>query len=256
MNGPFCIGAIGLDAQQRALEIVANNIANINTTGFKRSAVQFSELLSTSRTETAREGLLNSTAAFSGVTLSAVPRVWSPGELKLTGQSMDLAVDGDGFIELLGSSGRLLLWRGGTLKINADGYLASSEGTPLRGLISVPTGATKLTIAPDGMVSALLDGETSARQIGQIDLVTVKDLDNVVEVGNGYYEALDPGETASVQPGQDGAGRFVQGALEASNVQLTEEMLTMLLLQRAFAANAQVVQAGDQLMSIINTLRR
>jgi flagellar basal-body rod protein FlgG len=257
MNGAFYIGAIGMGAQQRALEVVANNIANINTVAFKRSTVRFSELLTGPRVEDGSPVLLfNKTPSLSGVTLSATPRVWSQGELKVTGQALDLAIDGDGFIELLGDGGHAVLWRGGTLKVNGDGYLATADGTVLKNMISVPQGTNKLTIDANGLVSASDDGETGTRQLGQIDLITVRDLDNLVELGDGRYEALDATETAVAQPGQEGAGRFVQGVLESANVQLTDEMMALLLLQRAFASNAQVVQASDQLMSIINGLRR
>ncbi len=257
MNGAFCIGAIGLDAQQRALEVVANNIANINTVGFKRSAVQFSELLAPIRAgDEGASPASDRLAAFSGVTVSATPHLWTPGDLKLTGEAMDLAIDGAGFIELLGAAGRSVLWRGGTLKVNGDGYLATADGSVLRGMISVPAGASKLTIDPNGAISAVVDGEGAPRQLGQLDLVIAKDPDSLVNLGNGRYEPVDASEVMAVRPGEDGAGRFAQGTLEASNVHLSDEMVTLLLLQRAFAANAQVVQAGDQLMSIVNTLRR
>jgi flagellar basal-body rod protein FlgG len=256
MNGAFAIGAIGLDAQQRALEVVANNIANINTVGFKRSSVQFSELMAPVTSEGDAVFSRDKNPAFAGVAVSATPRVWTAGDLKLTGQAMDLAVDGTGFIELLGPSGRTLLWRGGTLKVNSDGYLATSDGSVLRGMVAVPAGASNLTIDASGLVSATVDGETSARQLGQLELVVAKDPDSLVSLGDGRFEALDTGEISAAQPGEDGAGRFAQGALEASNVRLSDEMVSLLLLQRAFAANAQVVQAGDQLMSIVNTLRR
>lgn len=257
MNGAFYVGAVGLDAQQRALEIVANNIANINTAGFKRSAVRFSELVAPVRDETDMAVASPDRAAnLSGVMLGATPHVWTQGDLKQTGQSLDLAIDGNGFIELLGPSGHSLLWRGGTLKVNDDGYLATADGTALRAMISVPQGASALNIGRDGVVTALVNGQSQPQQIGQIDLVMVKDTDTLADAGSGTYEATDAAEISSVQPGEEGAGSLVQGSIEGSNVQLSDEMVSLLLTQRAFAANAQLVQAGDQLMSIVNGLRR
>ncbi|MEI9930255.1 MAG: flagellar hook-basal body protein [Rhizomicrobium sp.] len=257
MNGAFYIGALGLDAQQRALDVVANNIANINTTGFKRQTVRFSDLVSPIRdAEDNLAAVDGQSGAASGVMVASTPHVWSQGDLNTTGQTYDVAISGNGFLELMGPSGHTLLWRGGTLKVNEDGYLAASDGTVLRSSISVPQGATNLTIANNGAVYALIGGATQPRQLGTIDLAMAKDPDALVDDGGGYYEATDPSGVYSAQPGEDGSGTLVQGALESGNVQLTTEMVTLMLLQRAYAADAQVVQAGDQLMSIANDLRR
>jgi flagellar basal-body rod protein FlgG len=257
MNGAFYIGATSLDAQQRALEVVANNIANINTVGFKRSAVQFSELVAPVRDADGNPvAAADNANNLAGVMVGGTPHVWTQGDLKQTGQQLDLAINGDGFLELMGPGGQSLLWRGGTMKVNEDGYLAAGDGTPLRAMISVPQGASSLTIGADGVVSALVNGQTQSQQIGQLELVMAKDPNSLIDTGNGYYQASDAGETYSAKPGLDGGGTLVQGSLETSNVQLTDEMTNLLLVQRAYAANAQVVQAGDQLMSIVNDLRR
>jgi len=257
MNGAFYIGALGLDAQQRALDVVANNIANINTTGFKRQTVQFSNLVDP--IAPAEDGALpqgDQSASVTGVTIAATPHVWTEGSLSLTGNPFDLAISGSGFIEMLGPSGRTLLWRGGTLKVNEQGYLTAADGTVLRDDISVPQGTTALSIAPDGTVTAQINGSTQLKQIGQIELAMVKDPDSLVDDGAGYFEASDQSQVSEVRAGDEGAGSLVQGALESGNVQLTDEMVTLMLLQRAYAADAQVVQAGDQLMTIANELRR
>lgn len=257
MNGAFYIGATGLDAQQRALDVVAHNIANINTAAYKRSGIRFSELTATFRdgndmplAPVQRSDLLG------GVALTATPRIWTQGDLRQTDGQLDIALDGPGFIELMGANGRTLLWRGGTLKINEDGFLATSDGALLKTMISVPQDATDLVIARDGTVTAVVDGEEGSQQVGRLDVVLVKDPDRLAEAGQGYYEAADAADVLTVEAGEDGAGVFVQGALEQANVQLSDEMVTLLLLQRAYAASAQVVQAGDQLMSIANNLRR
>lgn len=253
MNGAFYIGALGLDAQQRALDVVANNIANINTIGFKRQTARFSELVAALRDDA---DMPVGNACANGVTLTGTPHVWSQGEITMTGQPYDVAISGNGFLELVGPSGHPLLWRGGTLKVNEDGYLAAADGTMLRSMVSVPRGATNLAIAPNGIVTANVDGSATARQIGRIDVAMVKDPDSLVDNGAGRYEATDPASVMTCEPGQEGSGLLVQGGLESGNVQLTTEMVTLMLLQRAYAADAQVVQAGDQLMSIANDLRR
>jgi len=257
VNGAFYIGAIGLDAQQKALDVVANNIANINTAGFKGSAVQFSDLVAPVHNESDLPVVLGDRAAIlSGTTVVGTPHIWTEGPLQKTGQPLDLAIAGSGFIELLGPSGQTMLWRGGSLTVNQDGYLAATDGTPLQAMISVPQGASALTIAADGTVTATVGGAQESQRLGQIEMVMVKDTNGLVDADNSYYEASDATNIYTVQAGEEGSGTFVQGSLESSNVQLNEAMVELLLYQRAYAANAQVVQAGDQLMSIVNGLRR
>lgn len=257
MNGAFYIGAVGLNAQQRALDVVAQNITNMNTAGYKRSAVRFSELAMPTRDggELPLRPAQRSDG-LAGVSIHAVKRIWTPGDVRQTDNVMDLALDGDGFIELLGPAGRSLLWRGGTMKVSADGFLASADGMPLKAMISVPPGATDLKIGSDGIVSAQLSAGEGVKEIGRLDLVMVKNPDDLDEVGSGYFETTDAANIVNVDAGEDGAGLFVQGAIEQANVQLSDEMVTLLLLQRSYAADAQLVQVGDQLMSIVNSLRR
>lgn len=256
MNGAFYIGATGLDAQQRALDVVANNISNLNTPAFRRSSVRFGELVAVRRDE--NDLPLTSTdrsGSMSGVQVAGTGQVWAPGELRRTGGAMDVAIQGDGFLELLGPAGQILLSRGGTLTVNDEGYLAGADGTPLRAMISVPQGAGQLSIGADGAVSAMMPGEASPRAVGQIDLAVARNPDTLVDRGGGYFEAADDAELLSVKPG-DGAGTLVQGSIEQANVNLSDEMVSLMLVQRAYAADAQVVQAGDQMMSIVNGLRR
>ncbi|MFI4973087.1 MAG: flagellar hook-basal body protein [Caulobacterales bacterium] len=256
MNGAFYIGATGLAAEQRALEVIANNIANINTPAFKRAEVRFSELVAENGGTSDQPLTTNGLAPLLGVMVDSSPRLFAQGEITQTGKPLDLAIDGDGFIELMGPGGQAMLWRGGTLQVNSDGYLAGANGLPLKAMISVPTGSSQLSVGSDGKVQALLPGQTSPTEIGQIDLALPKDMTTLQSMNNGLYQTASESDLLTVAPGQDGGGVISPGALESSNVQLADEMITLLLLQRAYAANAQVVQAGDQLMSIANSLRR
>lgn len=254
MNGAFYIGATGLRAQERALGVAANNIANMNTPGFKRSQIRFSELMSA---QPASDGL--SRAPFgraSGVAALEASPVFEQGELRATGSAFDIAVEGDGFIEVLGPEGQSLLWRGGTLSVSADGLLATADGLPLRALITVPEGVSELRIGRDGTVSGLVAGDAVATELGRIDLMAVRDLASLESLSGGLYRAGSADAASVMVPGEDGAGTIVQGAIEASNVALSNEMVTLMLMQRAYAASAQALQAGDQLMGIANGLRR
>lgn len=257
MNGVFYIGATALSANERAIDVTANNITNINSPAYKRSTVQFSDLIAVPVDENSEPIALSTRIPLlSGTTIAATPRVWDQGDLRQTDRSLDFAIDGQGFVELQGPSGRTYLWRGGTLKVDQDGFLATNDGMVLSARISVPDDATGLIIANDGTVSVNRADSTEAEEVGRIDLILARDLDSLVDVGAGRYEASDPTLLTNAMPGEGAAGILRQGALEQSNVNLADEMVNLLLVQRAYGAAAQVVQAGDQMMSIANNLRR
>lgn len=259
MNNVFYIGATGLNAQQSAVDITANNLANMNTPAFKRGAVSFSELLVTApQTRTAlRDKTSESIAA--GVSVDPSLRVFSPGMLHESGNQFDIAIKGEGFIELQSdrASGDATLWRGGTVHVGSDGFLTAPNGQPLKAMISVPRDATALTIGTDGQVSATVPGQADLLEIGQLELVMPVDTRTLQSVGDGIYRAQDDGVALTrVKPGEDSAGSVIQGYSEASNVTLSDELVNLMMFQRAYAANARLVQVGDELMSIANGLKR
>jgi flagellar basal-body rod protein FlgG len=168
---------------------------------------------------------------------------------------MDVAIRGDGFIELAGPDGQTLLWRGGTLGVSADGFLAGPDGMPLKAMISVPEGASQFAIDASGDVRALMPGDTEASIIGHIDLVMVRDTTSLGDVDGGLFRPASDADLVTADA-DHGGGAFVQGSIEQSNVELTDEMVSLMMMQRAYAASAQLVQAGDQLMAIANGLKR
>ena len=258
MNGAFYIGATGLDAEQRALEIVANNITNVNTTGYKRTQARFSALLGPADPRLGLSPAFGGTIAqMQGVSADASAPDFTQGTLQPTGKPLDVAINGSGFLEVLGPSGQVELWRGGSLMVNSDGYLAiAASGSPLKQLISVPADATNVTIGADGTVQAVTGASTTPTTLGQIDIVRPKDMSTVSAMPNGLYTTASDADLIASAPGEDGAGVLVAGSLEGSNVQMTDEMVSLMMLQRAYAANAEVVQAGDQLMATANSLKR
>lgn len=255
MSGAFHIGAIGLDAQQKALDTIANNISNINTTAFKRTSVRFSEVLASQPADGAGQAGAVGDIASAGVRSDQVFLLNEQGRIDQTGNPGDLAIRGAGFIELMGPGGQTLLWRGGGLKVGQDGQLMTAQGLELKAAISVPVDAKGVEIGSDGVVRAGTDSGELV-EIGQIMLVKVDDPASVDRMDGGLYRVLDDSRLTANRPGEDGAGVLVQGSLERSTVELNQEMVEMLMVQRAYAANAQVVQAADQFMGLANGLRR
>lgn len=258
MSDAFYVGAVGLQTQQRALDGIANNIANVNTPGFKRTQHRFADVVATrTQAETRPIDRERGPDALAGVAIDAQFMLNEQGEIERTGQAMDLAIQGNGFIELMGPGGQTVLWRGGALKINEDGLLATAHGLPLRAAITVPSDATALAIGSDGMVRATVPGSEELVELGQIQLVRLDNAANVERLDGGLYRVLEgQAPTTEAQPGEDGVGTLVQGALEQSNVSLTDEMVRLMLVQRSYAANAQILQAADQMMAMANGLRR
>ncbi|QNA82922.1 flagellar hook-basal body protein [Sphingomonas sp. So64.6b] len=256
MNGAFYISAIGLQTQQRALDVIAGNIANVNTPSFKRSEVRFSEVLAVRSDPDVPRADLYDAPISSGVRIDSLPMTDEAGTIEKTGQQMDIAIEGRGFLELMGPGGQTMLWRGGSLRIGEDGLLGAANGMALKAAITVPADATAVTIGGDGVVRAQTGAETAPTEIGQISLVRVDDAAALERLDGGLYRATDTARLTDAQPGDDGMGTLVQGGIERSNVEMTGEMVQMMLVQRAYGANAQVIQAADQLMGIANSLRK
>lgn len=259
MSDAFHVAAVGLRTQQRALDGIAGNIANVNTPGFKRTQLRFSDMVAPSETlptDPSRPDAPRAADTLAGVALDPQFMLNEQGEVQRTGQPLDIAIEGRGFIELMGSGGQTLLWRGGALRVNEDGQLAASNGLVLRANITVPEDATQLEIGRDGIVRATIPDSTEPVEIGQIQLVRLESTHGVERLDGGLYRVAEGTVLNEVQPGEDGAGQLIQGAIERSNVALTDEMVQLMLVQRAYAANAQIVQAADQLMAVANGLRR
>ncbi len=256
MNDAFEIGAIALNAQQRALEVLAGNVANVNTPAFKRSDVRFVDLLTAQGDPTSPTPNLEAPPQSVGVTARTIMSIDDPGEIKRTGNALDIAISGNGFIELLGPHGTSLLWRGGTLSIQSDGLLSTADGIPLRAMIAIPSDASDLRIDQRGDVSALLSDSTERVELGRIDLVRVLSPESLKSMDGGLFELLNASAIEPLEPDNERASRFVQGGIEQSNVNMNDEMVRLMIVQRSYAANAQIVQAADQLASINNSLRK
>ena len=257
MNGAFEVSAAALRAEQAALEILANNIANANTPAFKRSDARFAEVLAAQVRADGRIETAPDAANTRGSGIRIVPRdlLFLQGDLRATGNPLDLAIDGIGFVEIMGPAGQNLLWRGGSLRVTDDGLLATLDGMPLRAGITVPLDAEELSIDASGVVrAATAAGEVI--EIGQISLVRTESDDQLERLDSGLLRVKEGARLVEAMPGEDGVGTIVQGSLEESNVELTAEMVQLLVIQRSFAATAQVIQTADQLAAISNNLKQ
>ena len=256
------IGATGMQAQQAHVDAIANNLANVNTPAFKKGRVTFAELvvagphLALPGTGT-EGGPLVEGARGAGVQLSAAARVFETGDMKKTDSPLDVAIVGDGFLEVTLADGSRAYTRGGTLKVNADGQLATQSGHALKPGITIPPKAESIVIHGSGRVEVRVSGQSSPVDAGQLELVRFANPQGLQALGSGTYRSAEAsGEAIAGRAGEDGMGAVVQGMLEASNVKLVDEMVHLMVAQRAYEASVKVVQAADEMLGMINGLRR
>jgi flagellar basal-body rod protein FlgG len=253
------IGATGMHAQQAQVDAIANNLANVNTAGFKKNRASFSELVvaATQPRGGAEGGPLAPQAIGAGVQLGATAKAFDPGELKKTELPLDIAIVGDGFLELAMADGSRAYARGGSLKVDAEGQLVTQAGLALKAGITVPDNAESLVISAAGRVQARVAGQSAPVDLGQIELVRFANAQGLLPQGGNVYRATEAsGDAIGGRPGEDGMGTLAQGFLESSNVKLVEEMVNLMVAQRAYEASVKVVQASDEMLGMINGLRR
>ena len=257
------IGATGMQAQQMNVDTIANNLANVNTTAFKKGHISFTDLMVLESARVGSPGLDGSADASraammgNGVGIANSSRVFDAGGVSATGSQWDVAIQGDGFLRVALADGTVAFSRGGTLKVNADGLLTTEAGLPLQPAISVPSNAGPLAISADGVVSTTLAGQSRATQLGQVQLARFANPTALQSQGDNLYVATDAaGAPIQSSPGQDGMGSLQQGYLEGSNVKMVDEMVNLIVAQRAYEASSKIVQASDEMMQMINNLRR
>jgi len=251
--------AAGMQSQQVNLDVIANNLANVNTIGFKKHKPEFQDLLyQTTRAAGADQGggnvLPTGIQIGHGSQLVATTRVFSPGELSNTGAELDVAINGDGFFEVLMPDGNVAYTRDGALKRSSEGVVTTSGGLVLQGGWPVINPGNKVTVSPNGDVALSgPDGDQSVR----VQLVRFANPAGLESIGRNLYRDTDASGPAELgNPGENGFGELQQYSLELSNVKVVEEMVNMILAQRAYEVNSKAVQAGDDMMQLSNNLRR
>lgn len=250
----------GMQSQQVNLDVIANNLANVNTTGYKKAKAEFQDLLyQTTRAAGAEQGsgsqLPGSTQIGHGSRLVATSKIFTTGELTQTGERLDVAIHGDGFFEVQMPDGSRAYTRDGALKTDSTGRITTSDGLPLQGGFQpIPAGTTNITISSDGTVTTQ---GASGKQTFRVSLVRFANPGGLDSVGHNLFKETTASGTAEIgNPAENGFGELQQGYLELSNVKVVEEMVNMILAQRAYEVNSKAVQTADEMMGMSNNLRR
>ena len=255
MNSALWVSKTGLSAQDTALRAISNNLANVGTVGYKKDRAVFEDLVyqisQQPGAQSSQDSNLPSGVQLgTGVRIASTQKQFSIGSIQNTERSLDLAIEGRGFFQITMPDGTVGYTRTGSFSLNQDGDLVAAQGYRLEPAINVPQGSTGLAIARDGTVSAVVSG--SATQIGNIQLADFVNPEGLEALGgNIYLETVSSGAALQSIPGQNGTGELLQGALEASNVSVVEEMVNMVATQRAYEMNARVVSTADQMLQYI-----
>lgn len=252
------VSMTGLDAQQFKMTVISNNLANVSTTGFKRDRAVLEDLIyanirqaggqSTQDTE-----LPSGLQAGTGVKVVATHKQHNQGTLSQTNNQFDLAIQGQGYFQILHPDGSTVYTRDGEFSISATGTIVTSNGYELEPAITVPTDSINVTIGSDGVVSALVAGNTAPTQIGQITLANFINPTGLQAIGDNYYRETAASDAPTVgNPTDNSLGSLQQGFLEASNVNVVEELVNMIETQRAYEVNSKAISTADQMLSYVN----
>jgi flagellar basal-body rod protein FlgG len=253
-SGALHVARTGLDAQNMRMQVIANNLANVNTTGFKRDRASFETLAyqvmntagAPSSAETKYAVGLN---LGTGVQVKGTARIDTQGTLTTTGNALDVAIEGAGYFQVLTPDGQTAYTRAGDFSLSAEGTIVTADGMPIQPQIQVPEGATSISVGADGTVSAQLAGQTDPTELGKIEIARFVNAAGLQALGNNLLAQTAASGVAQVgAPGAEGRGSLRSGALEASNVNVVEELVDMIETQRAYEVNSKMIQAADEML--------
>jgi flagellar basal-body rod protein FlgG len=256
------IAATGMEAQKLNIDVISNNLANVNTTGFKKSRADFQDLMyQTLRAPgaTSAESLQVPSGIQIGLGVKpvAVQKIFQQGDFVHTGNTLDLVIEGDGFFQITMPDGTLAYSRAGAFKLNSDGAIVNSDGYLLEPSISIPSNTLTITVGSDGQISVTQAGSTTPTQIGQIQLAKFINPGGLNSIGKNLFQpTASSGDATTGTPGLEGIGTITQGFTEMSNVNIVEEMVNMIVSQRAYEINSKAVQASDEMLQVVNNLKR
>jgi flagellar basal-body rod protein FlgG len=251
----------GMQAQELSIDVIAHNLANVNTTGFKKSRAEFQDLfyqtLRAAGTPTSDGGQVPSAVAIGqGTRPVATATQFSGGDLLNTGNPTDVAIEGRGFFRVMRPDGQVVYTRAGNLKTDAEGRLVTADGFPLDPPVTIPTDAVELTISAEGLVTVRQADQADPVEVGNIELSTFVNPGGLQALGRGLFQqTAASGEPQDGAPGQPGFGTLAQGFTESSNVKVVEEMIGLISAQRAYEVNSKVIQAADQMLRQATSVR-
>jgi len=255
-------GATGMHCQQISTDVIANNLANVNTTGFKRSRCDFQDLLYQTL-RLAGTTTSSGTEVPTGIQIGhgaknvSVQKIMQQGDFMQTLNELDMVIEGRGFFKILMPDGTISYTRSGAFKLDSDGRICTSDGYPMDPETTVPEDTINISIGPDGTVSALQAGETEAAEVGNIELAMFPNEAGLKSIGKNLFITTDAsGDPIEATPGEDGLGTIAQGFLEMSNVSVVEEMVNMIVTQRAYESNSKVIQTADDMLQVANNHKR
>lgn len=257
MHSALYVSKTGLSAQDKQLTTISNNLANASTVGFKRDRAVFEDLLYQVQRQPGAQNtedtqLPSGLQLGTGVRVVGTQKQFTEGNLQVTNQALDVAIDGRGFLSVLQPNGDMAYTRNGQLHLNADGQLVNANGLLLQPVIEVPQEARTVTIGTDGTVSAMMPGDANPQVLGNMEIVDFINPGGLESIGgNLYLETASSGAPVGGVAGQDGLGELQQGTLEGSNVNIVEEMVNMITTQRAYEMNSKVISTSDQMLQFI-----
>jgi len=247
--------ASGMQAETLNIDVISNNLANINTSGFKKSRAEFQDLIYQSIREPGAKSTISTEIPTGiqvglGVKPVAVNRVFSQGNFKHTGNPLDLVIEGDGFFQVTMPDGTIVYTRSGSFSKDSTGRLVTNDGYPLEPAITIPADAISITIGDDGTVSILRPGETTSTEVGSIQLAKFVNPAGLKSLGkNLFLNTQSSGDPIQGTPGLEGFGTITQGFLEMSNVDIVEELVEMIVAQRSYETNARAIRASDEMLN-------
>jgi flagellar basal-body rod protein FlgG len=253
-------GTTGMHSQQLNIDVIANNLANVSTTGFKKSKADFQDLLYQTMKVPGSQSSVDTESPTGiliglGVKPAAVSKVFTQGDLIQTENELDIAIEGEGFLQIEMPNGNTAYTRSGALKRDSNGRLTNSDGYPLTPAVIIPDGARQITISETGIVSAILGDDAAGSQVGDIELASFTNNSGLSAIGkNLFTETAASGTAQTGTPGDDGFGTLLQTYLEGSNVNIVEELANMITTQRAYEINSKTIQTSDEMMQTTNNL--
>lgn len=256
------ISATGMEAQQTNMDVISNNLANVNTTGYKRSRADFQELIYQDvvapGTYSAEGTLVPSGIQIGlGVKPVAVQKIFTQGDFVQTGNQLDWVIEGEGFFQVMLPDGETAYTRAGAFKLDNEGRIVTSDGYALEPAITIPANTQSITVGADGKISVIQSGSKTPVEVGQIELARFINSGGLKAIGKSLFvPTASSGEPTTGNPGSEGMGTISQGFIEMSNVNVVEEMVNMIVTQRAYEINSKAVQASDEMLQIANNLKR